>query len=91
MRSPCCAAGTRSHAWHWPDRAELAALASVLPKALRRRRILTPGTLLRWHQRLVARKWTQPGPTGRPPISDEVVTLILRLADQNRTWGVARI
>jgi putative transposase len=75
----------------WPDRAVLAALARVLPRALRVRRIVTPGTLLRWHKRLVARKWTQPRPTGRPPINDELVTLILRLTDQNRTWGVVRI
>ncbi len=75
----------------WPGRAVLAALARLLPRVLRGRRVVTPGTLLRWHKRLVARKWTQPRPTGRPPISDEVVTLVLRLADQNRTWGVVRI
>jgi transposase InsO family protein len=75
----------------WPDRALLVAQARLLPTALRGRRIVTPGTLLRWHKRLVARKWTQPRPIGRPPIGDELVTLILRLAGENRTWGVVRI
>lgn len=72
----------------WPDRAILAAIARVLPTALRPHRIVTPGTLLRWHQRLVTRKWTQPRSPGRPPIGDDLVTLILRFAQQNRTWGV---
>ena len=35
----------------WADRAVLAALATVMPKALRARRVVTPGTLLHWHRR----------------------------------------
>jgi hypothetical protein len=75
----------------WTDRAVLAALSKLLPKTLRSHRIVTPGTLLRWHRRLVANKWRQPKAPGRPPISDELVQLIVTMARENRTWGVARI
>jgi len=68
----------------WTERAVLAALARVLPKALRACRIVTPGTLLRWHRRIAAAKWRQPRPPGRPPIPDELVALIVRLARENR-------
>ena len=75
----------------WTDRAVLTALTGIMTKALRARRIVTPGTLLRWHQRLVAAKWRQPRPPGRPPVPDELVALIVRLARENTRWGVVRI
>ncbi|MFC0112289.1 integrase core domain-containing protein [Kibdelosporangium aridum] len=75
----------------WPDRAVLAGLARMLPKALRNHRIVTPRTLLRWHRKLIAARWRQPKPPGRPPISDELARLIARLARENRTWGAVRI
>jgi putative transposase len=75
----------------WTDRAVLAALARVLPKALRAARIVTPGTLLRWHRRMAAARWRQPRPPGRPPIPDELIALILRLARENQRRGVVRI
>jgi hypothetical protein len=75
----------------WADRAVLTALSRLLPKSRRARRIVTPTTLLRWHRRLAARKWRQPKPPGRPPISEEITALIVRLATENRTWGVVRI
>jgi transposase InsO family protein len=40
---------------------------------------------------MVVGKWRQPRPPGRPPISDELTVLIVRLARENRTWGVVRI
>src|SRR4051794_16560977 len=75
----------------WTDRAVLTALFRILPKALRAHRIITPGTLLRWHRRLLTTKWRQPRPPGRPPIGEEIVALIVRFATENRTWGVVRI
>ena len=75
----------------WEDRALLAALAQILPRALRAHRIVTPGTLLRWHRRMVTKKWTQPKAPGRPPLAGEVAELIVTLARDNPRWGVVRI
>ncbi len=64
----------------WADRAILAALIRLLPGKLRMHRLVTPGTVLRWHRRLVTRKWSYPNRTGRPPVSAETAALIERLA-----------
>ena len=75
----------------WADRAILAALIRWLSKPVRNHRLVTPGTVLRWHRRLTARKWTYPNPTGRPPLPEEVALLIEQLARDNASWGYQRI
>jgi putative transposase len=71
----------------WADRA----LIRLLPKPIKNHRVVTPGTVLRWHRRLLARKWTYPNRSGRPPLPQEVAILVERLARDNASWGYQRI
>jgi putative transposase len=75
----------------WADRAILAALIRLLPTAVKSHRLVTAGTVLRWHRRLVANSWTYPNRPGRPPLPDEVAALVVRLARDNACWGYQRI
>ena len=75
----------------WADRAMLAALARLLPGPLRMCRLVAPGTLLRWHRRLVRWRWTYPRRGGRPLVDARLVVLIEQMARENPGWGYKRI
>ena len=80
----------------WADRALLATLLSVIPKARRHglRLLVTPDTILRWHRDIVRRRWaarSKRGRTGRPATRRNIRALVLRLARENPEWGYRRI
>lgn len=62
---------------------------------LRRVRLLVrPDTVLRWHRDLVARRHAarfRPKRSGRPRILRSIRALVLRLAQENPSWGYRRI
>ena len=81
---------------NWADRALLATLLSVIPKARRHglRLLVTPDTILRWHRDIVRRRWaarSMRGRTGRPATRRNIRALVLRLARENPEWGYRRI
>ena len=55
--------------------------------------IVTPATLLRWHQRLIAQKYDGSGKRGpgRPRTAAEIEKVVVQMAQQNRDWGYRRI
>jgi len=74
------------------DRALLAALSRLLPRPFWSCFGVTPETLLAWHRRLVARRWTyRHRPPGRPRVDEETTRLVVRLASENPRWGYRRI
>jgi transposase len=80
----------------WADRALLATLLAVIPKARRQglRLLVTPDTILRWHRDIVRRRWaarSMRGRTGRPTTRRNIKVLVLRLARENPGWGYRRI
>jgi putative transposase len=80
----------------WADRALLATLLAVIPKARRPglRLLVTPDTILRWHRDIVRRRWAARsirGKAGRPATRRNIRALVLRLARENPGWGYRRI
>src|SRR5450755_1270353 len=81
---------------NWADRALIAALLSVIPKARRHgwRLLVTPDTIVRWHRDIVRRRWaarSMRGRTGRPTTQRNIRALVRRLARENPGWGYRRI
>jgi hypothetical protein len=81
---------------NWTDRALLAALLGVIPKARRQglRLLVTPDTILRWHRDIIRRRWAARsirGRSGRPATRRNIRALVLRLARENPGWGYRRI
>jgi hypothetical protein len=80
----------------WADRALLATLSGVIPRARRQRLrlLVTPDTIMRWHRDIVRRRWaarSMRGKTGRPTTRRNINALVLRLARENPEWGYRRI
>ena len=56
--------------------------------------VATPDTLLRWYKRLIAQKYdgSRPRQTlGRPCVAAEIEQLVVRMAEENPSWGYRRI
>ena len=54
--------------------------------------IVTPDTILAWHRKLIALKWTYPRKkVGRPPVMKIISDLVVRMATENHSWGYDRI
>ena len=80
----------------WADRALLATLLAVIPKARRHglRLLVTPDTVLRWHRDIARRRWAARsirGRTGRPATRRTIRALVLRLARENPGWGAQEL
>src|ERR1035437_2610812 len=80
---------------NWADRALLATLLGVIPRARRHRLrlLVTPDTIVRWHRDIVRRRWTARsahGRSGRPATRRNIQALIRRLARENPAWGDRR-
>jgi putative transposase len=79
----------------WRDRSLIVLLSSKLRTWKEALIIVQPDTVLRWHRELFRRFWKRKSKTlpkqGRPPLTDDFVALIRRMAKENRTWGAEHI
>ena len=87
---------TKRPALSWRERALFVFLASKLRTWKQSLLIVRPDTVLRWHRELFRRIWRRKSRSerkqpGRPPLSDDVVALIKRMAKENLSWGAKRI
>jgi putative transposase len=76
------------------DRRRLARRGQRLGRRLLRQvaTIVTPDTILRWHRQLIAQKWTYAkGQDRRQGVLAEIRRLVVRMAEENPTWGYTRI
>ena len=74
----------------WADRALLALLLDLIPKARhhRLRLIVTPGTILRWRRDILRRRWAAKSkPKGRPTTRRNIKAVVVRMARENEGWG----
>jgi hypothetical protein len=70
----------------WADRALIALLPGLIPKARhdRLRLIVTPGTILRWRRDILRRRWAAKSkPNGRPATRRNIKALVLPMAREN--------
>jgi hypothetical protein len=77
----------------WADRALLATLLAVIPKAPRQALplLVTPDTILRWHRDIIRRRWaarSMHGKTGRPATRRDIRALVLRQAPREPRVGL---
>jgi len=79
----------------WKDRSLIVLLSSKLRTWKKVLTIVQPDTVLRWHRELFKRFWERKSKPaqkqGRPPLADNLVALIKRMAKENLTWGAEHI
>jgi transposase InsO family protein len=87
--------GNKRIRWTDAQRRRLAEKAKAIGRAALQKlgTVVTPDTLLRWYRNLVAAKYDgskQRGP-GRPPTKLDIVSLVVRMAKENPSWGYTRL
>jgi transposase InsO family protein len=76
----------------WPDRALVALFSKFVPLERWQGFLVTPKTVLDWHRRLVKGNWARKSrKLGRPPLPEETVELVRKMAKENPSWGYLRI